>query len=122
MQKPALLALFAAILLAALAPAASRPSVVFVTKSDACDCQLSLCVAAEQEVRNFLADTGGQLDLVVVDLAQTPEAGKTYKAFAVPVVILRDERGEALARFYGYVEARHLLREWNEYRNRRGSR
>ncbi|GAB6061909.1 thioredoxin domain-containing protein [Deferrisoma palaeochoriense] len=100
---------------------AAKPTVVFVTKSDACSCQLSLCVAAEQEIRNFLADTGGALDLVTVDLAKTPEAGKTYKAFAVPVVILQDERGEAFARFYGYVEERHLLREWNEYLDRRGA-
>ncbi len=97
------------------------PTVVLVTKSDACPCQLSLCVAAEQEVRNFVADTGGQVGLVIVDLARTPEAGKTYKAFAVPVVILQDEKGEALGRFYGYVEESHLLREWNEYRQKKES-
>ena len=113
-----------AVLLVVLATAAhsgAGPKVVFVTKSDACSCQVSLCVAAEQEVRNFVADTGGEVDLVVVDLAKTPEAGRTYKAFAVPVVILQDENGEAFARFYGYVEARQLLREWNEYRSRKGS-
>ena len=110
-----------AAVVAGTAHAQPGPTVVFVTKSDACSCQLSLCVAAEQEVRNFVADTGGEVELVVVDLAKTPEAGRTYKAFAVPVVILQDENGEAFARFYGYVEARQLLREWNEYRSRKGS-
>ena len=109
--------LLAAVLLLGLgrSAAAAQPEVVFITKSDACSCQRSLCVMAEQEVVNFLADAGEPFRLVRVDLAKTPDAARTYRAFAVPVVILRDANGEQVARFDAYLTGGELLEAWEAH-------
>lgn len=99
-------------------PTSGRPpTLVFVTKSDACDCQADLCVVGEQEVRNFLADNPWGFRRETVDLEDNPEAAKELRVLAVPVVFLLDGTGRRVARFDGFFSERDLLEAWNAHLN-----
>lgn len=93
------------------------PILVFVTKSDACDCELSLCVAGEQEVINFLADNPWGFRRETIDLKVTPKAAKELGILAVPVVFLRDVEGRQVARFDGFFAERDFYDAWTEHLN-----
>ncbi len=107
-----------AVLFLAVPAAAAQPRLVFITKSNACSCQLSLCTSAEQEVVNFLADADERFQLVRIDLAKTPGAARTYKAFAVPVVILEDGDGNRVARFDAVLTELELKAAWVAHQKR----
>ncbi len=106
------------LLMLAVPAAAAQPRLVFITKSDACSCQRNLCASAEQEVVNFLADSGDRFQLVRIDLAETPGAARAYKAFAVPVVILEDGDGNRVARFDAVLTERDLAEAWGARQKR----
>ena len=91
-----------------------------MTKSDACDCVASLCVAGEQEVQNFLSGIGGDLRYQRVDLAEDPDAGKTYRAVTLPVALLFDEDGGEIARFDSFFTEAQLTGVWEQYLATRG--
>ncbi|MHB8763008.1 MAG: hypothetical protein ACYDA8_01490 [Deferrisomatales bacterium] len=93
------------------------PTLVFVTKSDACECQHNLCVAGEQEVVNFLAGNPWGFRLDKVDLKATPKAAKELGVLAVPVVLLLDGQGTRVARFDGFFAAADLRRAWEAHRS-----
>ena len=90
-------------------------SLVFVTKSDACDCVANLCVAGEQEVLNFLGGSGTGLRYERVDLAKDPDAGKTYRALTLPVVLLFDGSGGEIARFDSFFTEAQLTGVWQQH-------
>ena len=90
-------------------------SLVFVTKSDACDCVANLCVAGEQEVLNFLAGSGANLRYERVDLAKEPGAGKTYRAVTLPVVLFLDGAGGEIARFDSFFTEAQLTGVWQQH-------
>ena len=96
-------------------PPADGASLVFVTKSDACDCVANLCVAGEQEVLNFLAGSGTSLRYERVDLAKDPGAGKTYRAVTLPVVLLLDGAGGEIARFDSFFTEAQLTGVWQQH-------
>ncbi len=91
------------------------PTLVFVTKSDACDCEASLCVAGEQEVINFLAGNPWGFRRETVDLKETPKAAKELGILAVPVVILRDGQGRQVARFDGFFAEGDIYQAWEAH-------
>ncbi len=91
------------------------PTLVFVTKSGACDCEASLCVAGEQEVLNFLAGNPWGFRRETVDLGETPRAAKEFGILAVPVVFLLDRQGRRVARFDGFFGARDFYRAWEAH-------
>jgi len=94
-----------------------QPTLVFVTKSDACECQRSLCIAGEQEVVNFLAGNPWGFRLEKVDLKETPQAAKELGILAVPVVFLVDGQGQRVARFDGFFAERDFTLAWEEHRS-----
>ena len=94
---------------------ATKPSLVFVTKSDACACTANLCVAGEQAVLNFLETTGDRIRYERVDLARDAGAGKTYQVVTLPVVLLLDAAGEAIGRFDSYVTEEQLAEVWKQH-------
>jgi len=96
---------------------AGQPTLVFVTQSDACECQRSLCIAGEQEVVNFLTGNPWGFRLEKVDLKETPQAAKELGILAVPVVFLMDGQGQRVARFDGFFVERDLYRAWEEHRS-----
>lgn len=95
-------------------PASSGPgpTLVFVIKSDGCECERNLCVAGEQEVVNFLADNPWGFHLERIDLKDTPEAAKDLSIVAVPVVLLVDDQGRRIARFDGFFTEKDFYRAW----------
>lgn len=97
------------------ADAGVTPSLVFVTKSDACECERNLCIAGEQEVVNFLADNPWGFRLEKVDLKETPGAAKDLGILAVPVVFLRDGRGERVARFDAFFAEKDFRAAWEKH-------
>ncbi|GAB4263766.1 MAG: hypothetical protein Kow0092_14960 [Deferrisomatales bacterium] len=109
---------------AARAPAATgepdrtpaSPVVVFLTKSDACDCVANLCVAGEQEVLNFVTAHPDRFRLERIDLAERPDEGRRYRAFTLPVAILKDESGRTVARFDAFFTESDLSRAWEAHR------
>ena len=96
-------------------PEGAPPTLVFVTKSDACDCEASLCVAGEQEVINFLAGNPWGFRRETVDLKATPEAAKELRILAVPVAFLRDAQGRRVARFDGFFAERDFYQVWEAH-------
>ena len=94
---------------------ADGASLVFVTKSDGCDCVANLCVAGEQEVLNFLGGSGAGLRYKRVDLTETPNAGKTYRAVTLPVALLFDGAGEEIARFDSFFTEAQLTGVWQQH-------
>ncbi len=96
-------------------PEAASPTLVFVTKSDACDCEASLCAAGEQEVLNFLARNPWGFRREIVDLKQRPAATKELGILAVPVVFLLDGQGRRVARFDGFFAERDFRRAWEAH-------
>ena len=96
-------------------PTGNGPVLVFVTKSDACDCVRNLCVAGEQEVINFLGDGGTAIRYERVDLAENPKAGKKYRAVTLPVVLLFDAVGQEIARFDSFFTEDHLATAWRKH-------
>lgn len=94
-----------------------QPTLVFVTKSDACECERSLCIAGEQEVVNFLRGNPWSFRLEKVDLKETPGAAKDLGILAVPVVFLVDGEGHRVARFDGFFAERDLYRAWEDHRS-----
>jgi hypothetical protein len=113
----ALLASSGAVPPVALAAAGSPPTLVFVTKSDECECVLSLCVAGEQEVLNFLDGNPWGFHREDVDLAETPKAARELKVLAVPVVFLRDGEGRDVARFDVFFMEKDLYAAWQAHQN-----
>jgi hypothetical protein len=93
------------------------PTLVFVTKSDECECVLSLCVAGEQEVLNFLDGNPWGFQREDVDLAETPKAARELKVLAVPVVFLRDAEGRDVARFDVFFLEKDLYAAWQAHQN-----
>ncbi len=93
----------------------NRPLLVFVTQSNACECVRNLCVAGEQEVINFLGDVGATIRYERVDLAKNPEAGKTYRAVTLPVVILFDAPGQEIRRFDSFFTEDQLAAVWQQH-------
>ncbi|MBE0617131.1 MAG: hypothetical protein IH608_04300 [Proteobacteria bacterium] len=91
------------------------PTLVFVTKSDACECERNLCIAGEQEVRNFLSANPWGFRLEKVDLKATPEAAKELGILAVPVVFLLDGPGRRVARFDGFFAERDFYQAWENH-------
>ncbi|HSH71061.1 MAG TPA: hypothetical protein VK997_14145 [Deferrisomatales bacterium] len=104
-----------------IAPKGSE-SLVFVTQSDACECVRNLCVAGEQEVLNFLGGSGEGLRYERVDLAKNPDAGKTYRAVTLPVVLLFDGAGAEIARFDSFFTEDQLEAAWQQHLTRREGR
>lgn len=96
-------------------PEGVSPTLVFVTKSDACDCEASLCVAGEQEVLNFLAGNPWGFRRETVDLKESPRAAKELGILAVPVVFLLDGQGRRVARFDGFFAERDFYRAWEAH-------
>jgi len=96
-------------------PEGVSPTLVFVTKSDACDCEASLCVAGEQEVLNFLAGNPWGFRRETVDLKESPMAAKELGILAVPVVFLLDGQGRRVARFDGFFAERDFYRAWEAH-------
>jgi len=94
-----------------------QPTLVFVTKSDACECERNLCIAGEQEVINFLSGNPWGFRLDKIDLKETPQAAKELGILAVPVVFLLDARGERVARFDGFFAERDFTRAWEAHRS-----
>lgn len=113
----ALLAPWGAVHAAALAPAGKAPTLVYVTKSDECECVLSLCVAGEQEVLNFLEGNPWGFERKDVDLAETPKAARELKVLAVPVVFLRDAEGREVARFDVFFMEKDLYAAWQAHQD-----
>jgi hypothetical protein len=95
--------------------AAGGPTLIFITKSDACDCVLNLCVAGEQEVINFLDGEPYGFRLERIDLAEKPEQGKTYRAVTLPVVILEAPEGHLVARFDTFFTANDFHTAWKKH-------
>ncbi len=96
-------------------PEGASPTLVFVTKSDACDCEASLCVAGEQEVVNFLAGNPWGFRRETIDLKATPKAARELGILAVPVVFLLDGRGRRVARFDGFFAERDFYQAWEAH-------
>jgi hypothetical protein len=94
---------------------AGGPSLVFVTKSDACDCVRNLCLAGEQEVINFLAGEPYGFRLERIDLTTHPEEGKTYRAVTLPVVVLKSADGQWVARFDSFFTENDLYAAWEKH-------
>jgi hypothetical protein len=93
----------------------NAPTLIFITKSDACDCVRSTCVAGEQEVLNFMAGNRYGFRLEKIDLATDPKAGKTYRAVTLPVAILRDAQGQEAGRFASFFTAKQLHTAWDKH-------
>jgi thioredoxin-like negative regulator of GroEL len=93
----------------------SQPTLVFVTKSDACECERNLCMVGEQEVVNFLSSNPWRFRLERVDLAETPSAAKEFGILAVPVVFLVDGQGRRVARFDGFFSWKDFQRAWEAH-------
>ncbi len=96
-------------------PADQAPTLVFVSKSDACECERNLCIAGEQEVINFLASNPWGFVLERVDLAESPAAAKELGILAVPVVFLRDGEGRQISRFDGFFSWQDLEQAWRAH-------
>ena len=96
--------------------AGNHPTLVFVTKSNECECVLSLCVAGEQEVLNFLDANPWGFERKDVDLAENPKAARELKVLAVPVVFLRDAEGRDVARFDVFFTEKDLYAAWQAHR------
>ena len=94
----------------------NSPSLVFITKSDACDCVLNLCVAGEQEVISFLSGEPYGFRLERIDLTGNPEPGRTYGAVTLPVVILKDSGGRVVARFDSFFTESDFYAAWEKHR------
>ena len=90
-------------------------SLVFVTKSDACDCVANLCVAGEQKVINFLGGEGAALRYERIDLTEAPGAGKKYRAITLPVVLLFDGANQEIARFDSFFTEAQLTGAWKQH-------
>lgn len=101
----------------AQAATGNPPTLVFVTKSDECECVLSLCVAGEQEVLNFLDGNPWGFERKDVDLAETPKAARELKVLAVPVVFLRDGEGRDVARFDVFFLEKDLYAAWQAHQD-----
>jgi hypothetical protein len=114
--------LAAALSLAAAAHAGTAPTLVFLTKSDECECVLNVSVVGEQEVLNFIADNPYGFRLEKIDLAETPAAGRAYRVFAVPVVVLKDGDGRTVARFDSFFTEADFYRAWGAHEKKRGGR
>ena len=125
MQKFSRIATFFALVglgIGAAAPMAhggegGQPTLVFVTKSDACECERNLCMAGEQEVVNFLSGNTWNFRLERVDLTETPAAAKELGILAVPVVFLLDGQGQRVARFDGFFAEADLFQAWEEHQS-----
>jgi len=94
----------------------TAPTLVFIIKSDACQCEVNLCVVGEQEVRNFLAANPWGFRLETIDLKTRPKTAKEYGVLAVPVVLLLDESGNRVARFDGFFSEQDLYKSWEKHR------
>lgn len=101
----------------AQAAAEKPPTLVLVTKSDECECVLSLCVAGEQEVLNFLDGNPWGFERKDVDLAETPKAARELKVLAVPVVLLLDGEGREVARFDVFFMEKDLYAAWQAHQD-----
>lgn len=112
--------LAAAMSLSAAAHAGTAPTLVFLTKSDECECVLNVSVVGEQEVLNFIADNPYGFQLEKIDLAETPAAGRAYRVFTVPVVVLKDEDGRTVARFDSFFTEADFYRAWEAHEKKRG--
>jgi hypothetical protein len=97
-------------------PANNSPTLVFITKSDACDCVVNLCVAGEQEVINFLGGQPFGFRLERIDLAEKPEQGRAYRAVTLPVVILKETDGRSVARFDSFFTESDFYAAWEKHR------
>lgn len=93
----------------------SQPTLVFVTKSDACECERNLSLAGEQEVVNFLAGNPWGFLLERVNLTETPAAAKELGILAVPVVLLVDGQGRRVARFDGFFSWKDFQQAWEAH-------
>ncbi|MDW7711636.1 MAG: hypothetical protein SCH98_14300 [Deferrisomatales bacterium] len=114
------LAVAAALALSSTALAGAAPTLVFLTKSDECECVLNVSVAGEQEVVNFIADNPYGFQYERIDLAEDPAAGRAYRVFAVPVVVLQDEEGRTVARFDSFFTEADFYKAWGAYEKKRG--
>lgn len=91
------------------------PILVFVTKSNACDCKASLCVVGEQQVINFMADNPWGFRRETIDLKEKPKAAKELGILAVPVVFLLDGQGRRVARFDGFFPETNFYQAWEAH-------
>lgn len=91
------------------------PTLVFVAKSDACECERNLSIIGEQVVVNFVADNPWGFRRETVDLTETPEAAKELEILTVPVVFLLDDEGRRIARFDGFFSERDLREAWKNH-------
>jgi hypothetical protein len=101
----------------------AAPTLVFIVKTDACQCELNLCVVGEQEVLNFLVANPWGFRMEKIDLKTRPKAAKEYGVLAVPVAVLLDEAGTRVARFDGFFSEQDLYKAWEHHRSvQEGSR
>ncbi len=109
------LGLAAVLALAFSAHAGSGPSLVFIVKSNECDCVVSRCVAGEQEVLNFLSSNPKRFQYQKIDLAKNAAAGRQYRAITLPVAVLKDEQGQAVARFDSFFSEQDIQKAWDSH-------
>ncbi len=77
---------------------AGKPSIVFFTKSVACDCTKKNCAAAEKSFYGAIDTTKTEFSIVKIDVSTDDKIAREYKIVAPPSILILDKNGKEAAR------------------------